>query len=846
MMAASKTGGAGAVTPPLRPNASLHFPRLYAIPLALLIISLVLIAGFVLHHDYQNTIKREEVLLTRAAVDTQQSIQGWVTLTGQHAEVLSRFPAVAEAVQGGSPTAIAHAALVLENSREPFGYEAIYLADSNGHEVTRTSGAAPLPQPVEAELSKSNPAGPVSCIGAGRNPGFPQVAFLRPIRRTDGGHAKLGWLIILTRPEAMANLVEPEGPGTTVRPLLFSQDGTGRIVFFSRMMHLHGNLDWRDELAEAAMRGESKFVTRLTPDGLKQYAVSATIPQLGWGLIVREWRNTVLAVFYRMIIWATLVLLAISALLVSLAYALWRHQQVAALRAEIEQKEKFDLDLRASEERFNTAFRCAPVGMSISRISDGRFVEVNETFERMAGQPREEILGRTSKDLDFWSDPGDRDRLLQSVTEKVPVHGFRARGHGRGGEEIEAEISADIVEIRGEKCLLLILQDITPQLLLQESLRQAQKMEALGLLAGAVAHDFNNLLMAISAQAELLQLSTDPVIIQKRTQQILNATASAAQMTRKLLALGQKQELAASSLEAGEFLVHIAELLGDLLPANIELEHKLSPLPCWIRCDRLQLEQMFINLVLNSRDAMPGGGKIVLASSQVTIGPSEVLLHGGVPGGTYALLTVADTGCGIPAANLERVFEPFFTTKGRHGSGLGLSMVYSIVHHANGHLRLRSTVAAGTTFFIYFPITETPPQADSAAAQRIPEIAERPRLGTVLVVDDEELICQGVAQFLREEGLDVLAFADPTAALSAGTALGGKLGLLVTDVVMPKLNGADLATALVAGRPGLPVIFTSGYAARAGAAPTLEHSIFLQKPFNRKSLLAAVWQALSP
>jgi CheY-like chemotaxis protein len=256
------------------------------------------------------------------------------------------------------------------------------------------------------------------------------------------------------------------------------------------------------------------------------------------------------------------------------------------------------------------------------------------------------------------------------------------------------------------------------------------------------------------------------------------------------------------------------------------------------------LEQTVINLVINARDAMPEGGKLVIGTAVASIGAGEVMLHSGVPEGEYALLTVADTGCGITPENLERIFEPFFTTKPKErGTGLGLSMVYGIVRQSGGHLRVRSTVGAGTTFSIYLPLVgEAERDAHPAAVPRTGDLIG-PVEGAVLVVDDEELIRTSVKAFLENVGFTVTACESGEEALRMAEELDDKLVMLVTDVVMPGMSGIDIASALVDRKPALPIIFMSGYAAGESGDKRFKHAKFLQKPFSRAGLIAAVHES---
>jgi len=818
-----------------------HFPAMYVLLLAcLFVFGLTLIVPF-LSSEFRTTLNQEKTLLTYASDDTAQDIRSWVAATNRQAAGFSRYPVMTAAVSSLDPAIAAHAREILNKIIVPFAYVGMYVTDADGKVIVQTSGAPELEPWLQSQAARLTEPRTLTCFEPAANPGFPKLVFVQPIyaqqKRT---RRHTGALIVITPPGAIAALMDT--PASRVHSLLLARNPEGQVVYFTRSLLAPHGIVPRDEIAQAALRGERRFGARRGRDGTAQYAVSNYISELGWGMITREPRNAALAPFVRTAIWAVSSYLTICALLVAVAYALWRHQLFVALRAEMQQRQRFEEEIQQSEECFNTAFRCAPEGMALSRLSDGCFIEVNESFARIFGYSHDEVVGRTSIELGLWKDSAARARLLGGAGNDS--QNVRTQGRTKDGREIELEISAERVRIRREDCLIFNIQDITPRLMLQEQLRQAHKMEAVGLLAGTVAHDFNNLLMAISSQAELLLGAADvPTALKAR--RILSATDSAALLTRKLLAFGRKQELAATTFDMNDFVSHICDLISGLLPRDVKLECRLADTPCWVRTDQGQLEQTIINLVINARDAMPEGGKLVLGTARVCIGAGEVLLHSGVPEGSYALLTVADTGCGIPPENLERIFEPFFTTKPKErGTGLGLSMAYGIVRQSGGYLRVRSAVGAGTTFSIYLPPSgEEDSDVLAAAASRtgggVPRVE-----GTVLVIDDEEMIRTSIKIFLEDIGLTVMACASGEEALHVAEELDSKLAMLVTDVVMPGISGKEVASVLVDRRPDLPIIFMSGYAASDSGEKRFKHAKFLQKPFSRAGLIATVRDSL--
>ena len=806
-----------------------HFPLSYIAVLAGVVVAGAILTAIILVKNYRTTLGRTQVLLTRVSEDTARSIDEWVQTTARQAGVMASFPAIAEATSSDDPKLIAHASAVLELVRSPFGYAAIYAVDRNGMSKVQTADAPPLLPWLREEAIEPSGAQTLTCFEPGLNPGFPQLAFLVPIARggfPGGRSERIGTLIALTRRSALPGLVEPQGGDSDLRSVLFARSPLGGIVYFSRILHPPpAGVTWRDEAAEAALRGESIFILRTTGDGLRQYAVTRRLPELGWGMVTRQWQASVLAPFWRTVAFSVLTFLGCSALLVTCAVAIWRHQQVLRLREEVQVRTKSEEELRQSQELFNKSFRSCPEGMSLSRFSDGCFVEVNDAFLATSGYSREELIGHSSFEREFWPNPGDRQKLIQALRHNERVRSWRVRARIRNRSIIEVELSAEVVQIQDEKCLLLIVRDITNELALEEQVRQAQKMEAVGQLAGAVAHDFNNLLMAISSHAELLLEAPGPGGVEKRTKQILSATESAAKLTRKLIAFGRRQELATSAFDLNQLVLETADLIQHMTPPVIAVDARLASSPCWVKADRAQIEQTIINLVLNARDAMPEGGKLIISTYPLAIGANDPGPHGDVPDGDYILITFADTGHGIPEQNINRIFEPFFTTKPKgRGTGLGLSIAYGIIRQSGGHIRVRSTVGAGTTFLIYIPSVPQP-QSDPSPSHPCPlgrYRASCPREGAILVVDDEELVRASLQAFLGNCGLTVLDCADASEALRVFSGLKDSLVLLVTDMAMPGMGGMELAQALVKQVPDLPIIFMSGVWDRGKQPPGIQ------------------------
>ena len=391
-----------------------------------------------------------------------------------------------------------------------------------------------------------------------------------------------------------------------------------------------------------------------------------------------------------------------------------------------------------------------------------------------------------------------------------------------------------------------IFVDVSEQRLLEEQFRQAQKMEAVGQLAGGVAHDFNNLLTAIGSSADMaLEEADDPQALREHLAEIHRAAERAADLTRRLLAFSRRQVLNLEAVALAE-VVHDAErMLRRLIGESVRLETSIDPEAPPVRADRTQLAQVLMNLVVNARDAMPGGGTLTLATGHRVVTASEARRQRGLAPGAYSVLIVRDTGAGMDEDTRSRIFEPFFTTKERgKGTGLGLSMVYGIVKQTGGYIHVESAPGRGTTFTIHLPVATA---AGISPAHRTVMRRPRGRPGeTVLVAEDEDGVRAPVRRILVAHGYRVLEAPDGAAALRTAEHHGGKIDLLLTDVVMPGMNGAELARRLRRVRPATRVVFMSGYSAEAVATHGVlsPGAVFLQKPFSVEELLEGLRSAL--
>jgi len=385
-----------------------------------------------------------------------------------------------------------------------------------------------------------------------------------------------------------------------------------------------------------------------------------------------------------------------------------------------------------------------------------------------------------------------------------------------------------------------VFTDLTQHRNLEAQLRQSQKMEAVGRLAGGLAHDFNNMLTVITSYVELLQSAHASDADTDDLAQIASATTRAARLTRQLLTFSRKQIVQLSPVNVNDVVARIEPMIRRVSAENIVLRTSLADDLDIILADESQLEQVILNLAVNAADAMPDGGSLVLETTNVELDDDYVLAHPEVIPGKYVMLAASDTGCGMSESTISKVFEPFFTTKdpGR-GTGLGLATAYAIVRQAGGHIWVYSEVGSGTTFKIYLPRIERGALAPTAPHQFSSSVG---RGGTVLLVEDDEDVRRGVSATLTRLGYNVLEASNGKAALATAASHPSAIDVVVTDLMMPGMNGRELGDQLAELQPSLRVVFTSGYTDDEVVRRRLvnEGQSFLQKPFTSEQLIRAI------
>jgi two-component system, cell cycle sensor histidine kinase and response regulator CckA len=500
--------------------------------------------------------------------------------------------------------------------------------------------------------------------------------------------------------------------------------------------------------------------------------------------------------------------------------------------------------LRQSEESYRELFENA-VDAAYTLDLEGRVTSVNAAAERLTSYTSEELLKMKVSNLLSPSELERSAGMLQAKLTGMPRTVYQVELATKGGERRAVEITSRIIQRGGRPVGVQgVARDLTERKLLEEQLRQAQKMEAIGQLAGGVAHDFNNLLTVITGYGQLLLdrlPGGDPA--REVVEEMTAAGDKAAVLTRQLLAFSRKTIIEPKILDLKAATMEAGKMLRRLIGEHIQLVTVADPLAGLVKADPGHVEQVILNLAVNARDAMPKGGRLTIEVRNVELDETYARDRPDARSGPHILLAVSDTGCGMDAATAARIWEPFFTTKGACGTGLGLATVYGIVKQSGGHVDVDSEVGRGSTFKVYLPRVEG--RAFSAPSN--PGLAAAPRgAEVVLLVEDEEGVRTLCRRVLAARGYTVLEAHDGADALRIASGCPGPIDLLLTDVVMPRMGGGEVAERLAALRPAIKVLFLSGYPDDA----MVRHGIlkqqfsFLQKPFAPAALTGKVRQVL--
>jgi len=517
---------------------------------------------------------------------------------------------------------------------------------------------------------------------------------------------------------------------------------------------------------------------------------------------------------------------------------------VLSVTHDITDRKRAEDKLQASEAHFRSLVHDAPYG--IYRVTlDGQFLHVNPALVTMLGYDSEEDLMQHNREEDIYRDPRARELLVKEHWSKNDFGAVEAEWRRKDGKIINIRMTGHLVLEKDTSLAFfeVFAEDTTERRSLETQLLQSQKMEAIGRLAGGIAHDFNNLLGVILGHSEILE---QQVGANSRLRKSVEATRSAAEraaaLTMQLLAFSRKQVIEPTVINLNSSVVEVQKLLHRVIGEHIELAIKLQPDLGLVKADTGQISQILMNLAVNSRDAMPSGGTLAIETADADLDDTYVRQHLGAKPGPFVMLAVSDTGIGMDPDVLAHIFEPFFTTKevGK-GTGLGLSMVYGIVKQNNGYIMAYSEPGRGTTFKIYFPRTAESLPAPHKLEKEIPTGHE-----TILVVEDESALRELTSALLEEAGYTVLESSGVDDAIAMASDSRQKIDLLLTDIVMPRLDGRELASRLVGIRPTLKILFMSGYTddvlVHRGAF--VRGAMLVQKPFTRSTLLRKVRETL--
>ncbi len=523
-------------------------------------------------------------------------------------------------------------------------------------------------------------------------------------------------------------------------------------------------------------------------------------------------------------------------------------EKLVIVNRDVTERKRAEEALFRSEAGFRSLVEGAPYGIYRATMS-GHFLQVNPALQRMLGYDSAPSLCEADLATQVFRHSADFHRMNESLTELKELKDIELEWKRRDGEPIVVRCSGHRVDDKdgGPGYFEVFAEDVTERRTLERQLRMAQKMEAIGRLSGGIAHDFNNLLGVIIGYSGVLKKSLDPALPSyEHAVEIEKAGRRAASLTRQLLAFSRQQVLTPCVLNLNSLVSDMEKMLPRLLGEDINVSLSLGPEIGNVKADQSQIEQVIMNLAVNARDAMPSGGKLKIETANVELDQSYTRDHPGSKVGHYVMLAISDTGTGMDAETIAHIFEPFFTTKERgKGTGLGLSTVYGVVKQSNGYVWVDSTPGKGSTFQIFLPrywdAEPVPVSKPETESRQKPQGSE-----TILLVEDADPLRKLAQAFLEGNGFRVLSAPSAEAALVVVAGHSGLLDLLLTDVVMPGMNGRVLAEQLSARQPGLKVLFMSGYTDSfiAGHGVLQPGTNLLHKPFTEEDLVAKVREVL--
>ncbi len=811
-------------------------------------------------HERAALVEGWRARLSAMADDRQRAIEGWLRERDGDLRVLASFPTtralVAAEVKPGHSLAAAqspeaHLSELLGYVGRAYGYRGVWVV--RGETVLARSPGARELTVSDLEVARRVAAGRDPLGGLTTAPGGPALIVAAWVDGTPGPR-RAGLVVVEVDPARFlyAVLAPPPFASRTAESLLAAREGHD-LVFLGPLRHASARpLELRRPFegpalaARHALVAGTDFGEFTDYRGVRVLAATRRIQSRPWGLVVKVDRDEALAPFRtEMRLFAT-----------ALAFAL---VAIAAIVASVRRAERFRARMQAVQDRARFATLLDQAEDVILFVDPaGPLLEANRRAEQVYGYTRDELRRMRAHEL---RPPEDRDevtgRLAQTVEQGAAR--FEAVHQRKDGTRFPVEVNARLVDAGGDRIIVAIVRDMTEskaqQAALSESraklvaaeqqLLQAQKLEAVGRLAAGVAHDFNNLLTVVAGYARLVADSLAPDDPRRQDMaEILSAADRATQLTRQLLAFGRRQVLQPRVLNLNTVVAGVVQMLERVIGEDVRLVLRTDPELGAVEVDEGQIQQVLMNLAVNARDAMPDGGTLTIETANVVLTEETALEHVPARPGAYVMLAVSDSGIGMDADTRARAFEPFFTTKPEgKGTGLGLSMVYGIVKQSGGYIGVESGPGRGATFRMYFPRVDRPvalsppPPAPAASAGARGE--------TVLVVEDQPAVREFARRVLEDRGYQVRLAADGREALGLIEREGASIDLLITDLVMPEMGGLDLWHRARAVRPGLRVLFTSGYSSDAGQVRRLpDGACFLPKPFGPTALLDGVERAL--
>ncbi|MFZ0884566.1 MAG: PAS domain S-box protein [Candidatus Acidiferrales bacterium] len=520
-------------------------------------------------------------------------------------------------------------------------------------------------------------------------------------------------------------------------------------------------------------------------------------------------------------------------------------EKLVIVNREITDRKRAAEALRRSELSFRTVVEDAPYGIFRATLT-GQFLMVNPALQKMLGYESRDELLKANLAEDIYRYPAEHQKVNALFLQGQNLKGIEVEWKRKDSALIQARCSAWPVkdESGAVGYLEVFAEDITEQRVLERQFRMAQKMEAVGRLSGGIAHDFNNLLGVIIGYTQVVKRNLGPGHPSyEHAEEIERASQRAVSLTRQLLAYSRQQVLEPAILNLNTLVSDMEKMLSRLIGEDIALSLSLDPALSQVKADRGQIEQVLMNLAVNARDAMPDGGRLTIATANAELDLPYTREHPGSKPGWYVMLAVTDTGTGMDPETLAQVFEPFFTTKERDkGTGLGLATVYGVVKQSDGYIAVESQKGNGSSFKMYLPLVR---QA-AVAQESVPAPRSVRGCETILLVEDAEALRKLAHMFLHDNGYDVLTAADGSEAIRVAQQSSVPIHLLLTDVVMPGMNGRVLAERLAPGNPAMKVLYMSGYTdtfiAGHGALEPGTH--LLQKPFTEETLTRKVREVL--